>query len=230
MADGVAYWAEHFGIPEAAFADPGPHIVPHAALGGWNGVWAFHRAGIWVVSAPPHLVPRLRQEQLAPRRLADPAALRDWLDAPGATVVGPAWWGRLDAAELRPPPPVSVEPLRGTDEPVRRFRASIRDEDWNGTGIDLETMDLFGAIEAGEIRALAGCRLRGVGAADPCLLTHPAWRGRGFATAAGHAACRHSLATGRLVFYQTLVSNEAAVAVARRIGFRDEATHLAVRL
>jgi len=229
MADGVAYWAEHFGIPEAAFAEPGPHIVPHAALGGWNGVWAFRRGETWVVSAPPHLVPRLRQEPLAPRRLADRASLRDWLDAPGATVIGPAWWGWLDAAELRPAPAVAVEPLRGTDEPVRRFRASIRDEDWDGSGIDLETMDLFGAIEAGELGALAACRLRGAGAADPCLFTHPARRGRGLATAAGHAACRHSLAGGRLVFYQTLVSNEAAVAVARRIGFRNEATHLAVR-
>jgi ribosomal protein S18 acetylase RimI-like enzyme len=122
-----------------------------------------------------------------------------------------------------------VGPVDPKGPALAAFRTAIG-ADWDDSGIDPEEMALFGAYDGDGLAALAACRLLAHGAADPCIVTHPARRGRGLGAAATSAACAHLLAANRLVLYQTLVSNAAAVAVARKIGFRDEATHLAVRL
>jgi GNAT superfamily N-acetyltransferase len=226
----VAYWAEHFGLPAAVFAEPGLHIVPHAGLAGWDGGWAFRRGETWILSVPPDRVERLRAKKIERGSLHDADALRDCLAAPGAPVIGPAWWGCLSPGGLRAAPG-DVRRLDEADrEALLTLRAAVGEEDWSVSGVEREAMATFGAFAAGELAALAGCRLRLGGAADPCLLTHPRHRGRGLATAAGHAACRFLLDQERLVLYQTLAANAPAVALALRLGFRHDATHLAVRL
>jgi hypothetical protein len=44
------------------------------------------------------------------------------------------------------------------------------------------------------------------------------------------AAVEEALAEGHLVLYQTLRANRPALGIARRLGFSDFASHLAVRL
>ena len=224
-----AHWAAHFGLPEAAFDAPGVHVTAHVGLRGYRGVWAFRRGDTWVVSAPPECVDALRGEPLDAARLHDRDALRTWLGAPDATVIGPAWWGRLEPARFRPIENAAVHRVDPNAPALDAFRTDIG-ADWGASGIDPDAMAMFGAHEGDMLVALAACRLRVHGASDPCIVTHPDWRGRGLGTAATSAACAHLLREGHLVLYQTLAANAPAVAVARRLGFRDDATHLAVRL
>ena len=65
---------------------------------------------------------------------------------------------------------------------------------------------------------------------DPGIITRPDSRGRGYATAAASRVVENATGLGRLVLYQTLESNTAAVSVATRLGFEQYATHVAVRL
>jgi len=226
----VSHWAASFGLPAAAFDRPGFHVVPHGSLAGWHGVWAFRRGETWVVSAPPERVADLRAKPVDPTSLHDRECLRAWLGAPEATVIGPAWWGRLPHAGLAERPPGEVRRLEARDrDALRTFRADVGEEDWATGGVEADAMAVFGAYARGQLAAIAGCRVRG-DVADPCLLTLPRYRARGSATAAAWGACRFLLEEDRLLLYQTLAANEPAVRVALRVGFRHDASHMAVRL
>lgn len=81
----------------------------------------------------------------------------------------------------------------------------------------------------GALAALGDWRVRAPGVGDPCLLTHPAHRGRGLAAIVLGGLCERALARDDLVLYQTLASNTPAVRAALRTGFHPEATHLSLR-
>jgi predicted GNAT family acetyltransferase len=67
-------------------------------------------------------------------------------------------------------------------------------------------------------------------AGGPCILTHRAHRGRGWATATTSAVVGRALQEGKLLLYQTLETNMASISIARRLGFEQYARHVAVRL
>ena len=79
-------------------------------------------------------------------------------------------------------------------------------------------------MAAAEIGA-GGDRLLHIG-----ILTHPAYRGRGFGKAVVSAMTTYGLATGAVVQYRTLAGNLASVAIAHALGFQDFGQTLAVRL
>jgi len=51
-------------------------------------------------------------------------------------------------------------------------------------------------------------------AGDPCVITHPGFRGRGCGTAVVSAVMEQGLQEGRLLLYQTLEANRSAVKIA----------------
>ena len=61
------------------------------------------------------------------------------------------------------------------------------------------------------------------------LITEPEFRGKGYAKRVCQAASKFGEAVGYLMLYQTLLSNDAAVRVAERAGYKQYGTHLAVR-
>ena len=60
------------------------------------------------------------------------------------------------------------------------------------------------------------------------VVTHPAYRGRGYGRAVVSTA--QGLEAGFIVLYQTLLANAPSVALATGLGYQPYATHLAVRL
>jgi predicted GNAT family acetyltransferase len=62
------------------------------------------------------------------------------------------------------------------------------------------------------------------------VVTLPAWRGRGAGLAVVSALTAHCLAHGAVLHYQTLRANLPSIAIARRLGYEDVATALAIRL
>src|SRR5437773_11165857 len=58
----------------------------------------------------------------------------------------------------------------------------------------------------------------------------PPIAGRGWATATTSALVERALNEGKVVLYQTLETNTAAIKIARQLGYEQYARHVAVRL
>jgi predicted GNAT family acetyltransferase len=62
------------------------------------------------------------------------------------------------------------------------------------------------------------------------VVTHPAYRRRGYGRVVVSAATAEGLTAGFVVLYQTLLGNAPSVALATGLGYQRYATHLAVQL
>jgi len=74
---------------------------------------------------------------------------------------------------------------------------------------------------------MAGYRPWGDHAGDPCVLTHPEFRGRGYGTAVVSSVVAEALEEGKLLLYQTLEANRGAVQLAVNLGYEQYARHVA---
>ena len=86
------------------------------------------------------------------------------------------------------------------------------------------------AQPAGSHSPSVDCSPRAFGASHIGVVTHPAYRGRGYGRAAVSAATARGLEAGFIVLYQTLLANAPSVALATELGYQPYATHLAVQL
>jgi predicted GNAT family acetyltransferase len=89
---------------------------------------------------------------------------------------------------------------------------------------------MVGVFEKGGLVALASYELWGGRIAHISIVSHPLWRGRGYAATAVSALAKIVLERGLVPQYRTLEANKPSMAVARRLGFVQYATSFAVRL
>jgi predicted GNAT family acetyltransferase len=123
-----------------------------------------------------------------------------------------------------------VRPLTREDSAaLNRFRAECNTEDIGNSGID-KSIEHMGYFQGSTLLAVAGYRPWTEDAGDPCILTHPEFHGRGLGTAVTSAVVHRALNAGKLLLYQTLEANVAAVRIARKLGYEQYARHIAVRL
>ena len=230
----VAFWAAHLGCSEVQLGQPSTSVVR-------NGPDLASFCGATVVLRPPACVlavPEDWYEPVAsrvghrpPAEVFDSAVLRQVLGAAVDQVIGPAWLGYADASDFRPAPTMGTRLLTDQDLPeLQRLAAACGPMAWEHSGIDPARPPVFGCF-AGEVLAAAGMlecwgdRLLQVG-----IVTHPAYRGRGYGKAVVSAMTAHGLATGGVVQYRTLQANLPSVGIARALGFQRFAQTLAVRL
>jgi hypothetical protein len=224
------FWADFLGVAPSTWAGTGVSVQPHAELRGYRGFWCFRRNQRTIISAPPAWVDRLT-EVAAVRTDHDLLLATFWeraLPQDCERVVGPAFQGCLEPGKFKGRPNGSVRALHDRDAPaVEDFRAACG-EDWNMP--DNASLFRQAYFEANTITAMAGYRAWSDHAGDPCMITRPTARGRGHGAAVTSAVVAEALAHRRLLLYQTLESNEAAVRIARSLGYDRYANHLAVRL
>jgi predicted GNAT family acetyltransferase len=114
---------------------------------------------------------------------------------------------------------------------VEAFRVECGQDAWEYAGFNEATSYLAAIREGDQIVSLAGYnRLWRDEAGGPCILTHRAYRGRGWATATTSAVVGRALQEGKILLYQTLQTNTASIRIARRLGYEQYARHVAVRL
>lgn len=225
-----AFWATFFGLEPVRLQRAGVNIVRHAQLGNYPGIWFFARGPTVVVSAPDAWVDRLRSQTDRIEGLPGPALLRTLLGRDPARVIGPAYQGCLLPDAFRPVHDGNVRALTPSDErDVGDLRSSCGSEEWEHSALSAaETR--FGYFCANRLVAVAGLDQWSAEAGGPGVLSHPEYRGRGYGTAVVSAVVERALAAGKLLLYQTLLEYVAAVGIARRLGFREYARHIAVRL
>jgi GNAT superfamily N-acetyltransferase len=231
--EAIRYWSRFFGVTAEVLEGGGVHVVPHVGLADYVGAWIFWHGEAVIVSAPGSWVDELRPAagQLA-RSAPDPDLARRLFGEAVERCIGPAYQGYLEPGSFRPRPHERVRRLaEGDGSALVRLREACGETAWEHASIDPESGDsCWGLLENGELIAAAQCEVWVPGVVSPGVLTHPAHRGRGCARAVVSAAAAEAISRGDLVLYQTLLQNEPALRVARALGFRQLATHVAVRL
>jgi hypothetical protein len=227
------FWAAFLGIGPSEWGAPGVSFRAHVGLLGYQGLWIFRRMQRVVVSAPAQWVSRIAHmlDGWGQERLMDPDSLVEAFGADATRIIGPTFQGALDPARLVAPPHPLVRPLDPHDDAaVAQFRAACGQDAWESSGLDAAPVWRHAHVEQGVITAMAGYRAWREDVGDPCILTRPDFRGgrRGMAVTA--AVVAQALANGKLVLFQTLESNQAAVRIALSLGYERYATHIAVRL
>lgn len=224
------YWASFFGLSVADFMKHGTRVVPHAGLEGYEGVWLFRRGLSRIISVPPRLVEHL-SAAFHPRRgnLAD----ADFVASLGGQVekvIGPAYQGCLEATEFHPVVSRARLLSEADDTALRELAAACDAEEWEHSDIQIGHPPIFGVYTDGHLAAASTYRMETKGVAMPGIITHPHYRGQGYGKAVLSAATKHGLGQGQLMLYQTLISNMSAISAAEKLGYKQYATHLAVRL
>jgi len=197
----ASYWAAHFGCStEALFAQP-LHIVTHAAdLAGYDGIFALFRDGAATAS----------------------------FSGSSFTVIGPAYIGY---AEIVRPPSRPVRSLAASDaSKAGDLRAVCSRPEWEHGGSDVNARPSSGVFAGSELVALAGYEVWGGVLAHISVITHPAYRGRGFGCSAVAHLAHVALAAGLVPQYRTLESNRPSIRIAESLGFVHYASSVAVRL
>jgi hypothetical protein len=229
-----AFWAQFLGVEVRLWQTPGVSVATHVGLAGYRGAWFFERNERIVVSAPSEWVARLEARcatQPAFAELVGEAGLRALFGAAFERSVGPAFQGALAPERFTPLESAHVRALSANDDAaLGALCAACGSEDVDQSGVADAPQFRAGYFLGGEPVAVCGYRAWSDVAGDPCVLTHPDWRGRGHGAAVAGWTVARALAARRLLLYQTLESHAAAVGIARRLGFERYARHVAVRL
>jgi GNAT superfamily N-acetyltransferase len=221
------FWADFLGVTPDEWDTPGLSIRKHAGLT-FRGLWSFRRKARTVVSAPAGwvtplsaLVSRLNEPFL------DESEWRATIGEDFEVAIGPAFQGCLDPARFRKVHDGNTRFLEQSDPAIAEFRSECTPDDWQ---LDKVEGPIAARFVDSKIVAGAGYRSWSASAGDPCVTTHPDFRGRGFGSATVSAVVERALGEGKTLLYQTLEANLGAVGVARKVGYEQYATHLAVRL
>jgi GNAT superfamily N-acetyltransferase len=227
------FWAGFLGVAPEDWSTRGISYRSHAGLSGYRGFWCFRRNDRVVVSAPSGWVERMRVMLSGwdQDRLMDRASLAEALGADFERSIGPAFQGCLEADRFAGRAAPSVRRLVPADgEAVDLFRIDCGTGDWDSSGLARAERWRHASFEGEKITAIGGYRSWSDDAGDPCVLTHPEFRGGGRGAAVTSAVVADALSSGKLLLYQTLESNEAAVRIALSLGYVRYGSHVAVRL
>jgi len=224
------FWADYLGVDSTDWVRTGVSVSPHAGLSGYRGFWCFRRNQRTVVSAPAAWIAQLTEaiEGSDADDLMLPTFWAQALPHDFEQAIGPAFQGCLDPANFKHKPNDSVRLVGDADRlAVEEFRTACG-ADWSMP--DDAGHSRYACFEDGDITALAGYRSWSDTAGDPCVITRPDARRGGRGAAVTSAVVAEALANGKLLLYQTLESNKAAVRIAGSLGYDRYANHLAIRL
>jgi GNAT superfamily N-acetyltransferase len=228
-----AYWAAYFGCDPERLDRAGTLVVPHAALAGYRGAFAFHREACCILSVPPTWVARVSPavSTRTADEVFDARFLEDLFADRVDRLVGPAWLGYADASDFRPAATGGVRLVGDADEPaLRRLASACGQPDWEHSDLDTGRPPIAARFVRDEIVAAAGYGVWGGTLAHIGLVTHPLYRGRGHGTAVASAITETALARGLIAQWRTLEANTPSMRIAAALGFRAYAATIAVRL
>lgn len=215
------YWARALGIR----AEPGVQVA--VSHDDWNGILVVSTpAGIRIL-APPGLCDAIRR--LATTQKSGLLGNRAFWQKhfPNTEILGPNLHHYLaDATHL-----VNHPAVRQVDaDAVAGLRTECSSEDWAESGFDRQPLTLFGAFNAHRIVGAANLTAWDNRAADVGLLTLANARGAGWGTQLAAAATAWSIRQHGIARYRALDTNGPSLAIARRLGYIEYGSHLAIRL
>lgn len=234
LAGVEAFWAKRLGCAAEDLHRPGVALRRHAGeLADYRGAFLLRWGDACVFSVPAALLAPVRETTQGRDvdEVFDTGFLTRAFDGQLERIVGPTFQGCADASDFQPAAERGSRLLTAEDDGALSELALACDpEEWEHAGIEHERAPVYGCF-AGQALVAAGTLLawgpylRNIG-----IVTHPAYRGRGYGRAVVSTMTAHVLARGLVAQYQTLLSNASSVAIAQALGFQQYASTLAVRL
>lgn len=102
--------------------------------------------------------------------------------------------------------------------------------EWEHSSIESTDDALFGCFQGATLVAAGTCPRRHGATRDVGIITHPAWRGRGFGRAVVAAMTAFGVADGCIMQYRTLQANTPSMRIGQSLGYHDYARTIAIRL
>jgi len=226
------YWARFFGCAPEALRSDTVQIGVHTGQGDYAGCYLMEFGGAPVVSLPVGEVETYHAAiaHWKAGTVRMPALVEAVFGRRAVAIIGPAFVGYSDQKHFRPSFSSLTRRLTAQDEKaVDMLRAACAVEEWEAGGSEFRPSAMVGAFRGQELAALAGYQLWGEQIAHIAILTHPAFRGQGHATTAVSTLTEMVFERTLVPQYRTLEANIPSLAVARRLGFVQYATSLAVR-
>jgi len=224
----TGYWAAEFGCaPDEWFAEPFRLVTHRGQFTDYHVVFGLFRHTRAVVSVPSGHAEKLRPMLTHLAHGCSPEALAAALEPVTKKVIGPAYLGYTSNIASPAHPARALN--SGDSHAVQEMQRSCDPVEWQHGGSSIEN-PCSGVFVDGQLAALAGYETWGNSIAHISVITHPAWRGRGFAGSAVAHLGQRALAARLLPQYRTLESNLPSIHVARSLGFQPYARSLAIRL
>ncbi len=221
------FWASRLGLPSETLFSEQHCIVLHGEhLKNYDGVFIMSRNDATIVSVPddcPHDIRELLSEQ--PLSTAN---LISRLGSCEVTVVGPALLS-YPVKSLTLKNPVGRSLTHHDTGAVGILCRACPDSEWEHGGSRVGRSPSFGVFVGDELVSLAGYEILGGRIAHIAVITHPAFRSRGFGRAAVSEIARLAHANDLIPQFQTLGSNAAAIQIAGSLGFEHFATSISIR-
>ena len=219
------WWAERMGVPVSTLWQTGVTVSTHAGLGDFNGIAVSHRDKSVHV-----LLPDWADAKLADRiRKRDPSELLDrkfWLHfgpldgrSVSALMVHSYTDQQLDA-------PKGVEQIVPSD--IADWEGIVSRKKWEASGFAGKVKHAF-AIRSGDaIAAASGLTKFMGGSSNVGVLTHPAHRGKGFATRVARAATAYAVQSEGIARFRFDADNARSRSLARALTFEAYSEQLRI--
>jgi len=145
-------------------------------------------------------------------------------------VIGLAWLGYADGTDVQAANRRDTRRLTREDAAaLQALKAACDGADWAHSGIDARHDLLFGRFHGSVLVAAGTCRPQDEGALDIGVVTHPAYRGHGYACAVVSAMTAYGLSHGHVMRYRTLQANVPSLRIAHALSYQEYGLTIAVR-
>jgi len=230
------YWSNFFGLKRDELNTKGVIVVPHKYLEDYNGAWIFNRNNRIIISAPIKMINKITDKikilNIERANMFSKQYLNYLFGEKIERIIGPTYQGYYDDAGRKIQ--VSEEVVKISFEEhhqlIKRLSDSGRKEDWSNSGINKDNDGIYGYFYKNNIESI-GCYniIKGdVGFIG--VYTNPNYRGMGFSYEVVKKILKDLSIEGKLIIYQTLISNKSSISLANKVGFKGYANNIAIRL
>mgnify|MGYP000365175353 CR=1 FL=1 len=228
------YWRDVVGL-ELDKVSSSPVIVSHQPVEGYHDFRGYHgafilqRAESLAISVPPGLVRRI-EEMVSSTKSSSLKLLYEMFADYSDRIVGPAVQAFLEPDDFTPAHKGEARALSPNDFGlILDLQRACDPASWSHGGISPKDNDLFGSFAGVTLVSVAKLLPWNAKANNVGVVTHPAFRGRGYGAVAASAVVEKALEANKLVLYQTLKSNIGAIKLAQKLGFEIYGESLSIR-
>ncbi len=230
------YWSNFFGFERDELRGTGIIVVPHNYLEVYNGAWIFKRKNQLILSVPQGIVNQIKDKvkkiKLESNNVFSESNLEYLFEKNIEKIIGPTYQGYYDDpdAELQISKEVDKINFEKHYKLIESLSKSGDEEGWANSGINKRNDGLFGYFYENKIESIACYNIIRGDVGFVGVYTNPNFRGMGFSYEVLKKAVRELSTKDKLIRYQTLISNKPSIRIANKIGFKEYANNMAIRL
>jgi GNAT superfamily N-acetyltransferase len=229
-----SFWVnDFFGCSLSDLKSKNDIVCPHRYLTSYNGLFVMKINNKFMISAPDELVSNIKQMINNGYDLFDLSVYQSHLPIGIEHYISSSWIGYADSANVKNLTD-STMVLTKTDKYYSMvfddLQKNCDDIEWSYSGLDKNCEHIAVHIIDNQIASAASYGLWGDKIAHIGIITHPQYRGKGFATNTLLSLTDLIISRNLIPQYRTLCSNISAIKVAEKCDFKKYATHIFIRL